>query len=554
MHFPRSLAAACCAAAFASLSMAPAGAQTVWSSTATQGISVSQLVSAADYGPLPSSQPITVRVVLKLQNQTALNAYIKNINDPTNALYGQSLTPAQFAAMYAPSSAQVQQVVSYLQGAGFSNVTVEPNNLMISADGTVAQAEAAFNTPIEQFTEFGNIVYGNTAAAQVPVSLSGTVAAVLGLNDIGQMKPTIVLKSQVAVPEYDVSYTPQQMQVAYGVGNTPTGSRASIAIMAEGNVSGVITDLRAEEKANNLPAVPVTVVPVGVASPDTSGWDEWDLDTQYSTGMAQTVARLYIYDTTSLTDSDLALEISRWATDDKAKGGSASLGECEVFPYLDGSMLADDESFAEGAAQGQSFFASTGDTGSFCPFEVGTNGVPAGVPMVNYPAASQYVMGVGGTTLLTNSDGTYDTETAWYAGGGGISQFEYSPWWQTAAAIPSSEVGSKGLPDIAMDADPYSGANIYYDGSWEGVGGTSLSSPLALGVWARLISANSKLGFAPIQYYGLYDGATTPGSYPKGGFHDIIVGANGYYTALPGWDYTTGLGSLWVNELYTDIK
>ena len=174
--------------------------------------------------------------------------------------------------------------------------------------------------------------------------------------------------------------------------------------------------------------------------------------------------------------------------------------------------------------------------------------------MVNYPAASQYVMGVGGTTLLTNSDGTYDTETAWYAGGGGISQFEYSPWWQTAAAIPSSEAGDKGLPDIAMDADPYSGANIYYNGAWEGVGGTSLSSPLALGVWARLISANPKLGFAPVRYYGLYDGATTPGSYPNGGFHDIIVGANGFYTALPGWDYTTGLGSLWVGQLYTDIK
>ncbi len=554
MPFPRFLAAACCAAAFASLSMVPAGAQTVWTSTATKGISVSELVSAADYGPMPASQPITVRVVLKLQNQTALNTYIQNINDPNNALYGQSLTPAQFAATYAPSSAQVQQVVSYLQGAGFSNVTVEPNNLMISADGTVAQAEAAFNTPIEQFAEFGNIVYGNTGNAQVPVSLSGTVGAVLGLNNIGQMKPTIVLKSQVAVPQYDVSYTPQQMQVAYGATGTPTGSKATIAIMAEGNVSGVITDLRAEEKANGLPQVPVTVVPVGVASTDTSGWDEWDLDTQYSTGMAETVARLYIYDTTSLTDSDLALEISRWATDDKAKGGSASLGECEVFPFLDGSMLADDESFAEGAAQGQSFFASTGDTGSFCPAEVGENGVPAGAPMVNYPAASQYVMGVGGTTLLTNSDGTYDTETAWYAGGGGISQFEYSPWWQTAAAIPSSEAGDKGLPDIAMDADPYSGANIYYNGAWEGVGGTSLSSPLALGVWARLISANPKLGFAPVRYYGLYDGATTPGSYPNGGFHDIIVGANGFYTALPGWDYTTGLGSLWVGQLYTDIK
>ena len=172
MPFPRFLAAACCAAAFASLSVVPAGAQTVWTSTATKGISVSELVSAADYGPMPSSQTITVRVVLKLQNQTALNTYIENINDPNNALYGQSLTPAQFAATYAPSSAQVQQVVSYLQSPGFENVTVEPNNLLISADGTVAQAYAAFNTPIEQFAQFGNLVYGNTAPAQVPVSLS----------------------------------------------------------------------------------------------------------------------------------------------------------------------------------------------------------------------------------------------------------------------------------------------------------------------------------------------------------------------------------------------
>jgi pseudomonalisin len=346
MQFPRSLAAACVAGAFASVSLVPAGAQTLWTGTATRGISVSELVSAADYGPMPASQPITVRVVLGLQNQTALDTYIENVNDPNNALYGQSLTPVQFAAMYAPGSAQVQQVVSYLQGAGFSNLAVEPNNLMVSADGTVAQAEAAFNTPIEQFTEFGNLDYGNTADAQVPASLGNIVGAVLGLNNIGQWKPTLVTRSQVSVPQYDVSYTPQQLQVAYGATGTATGSKATIAIMAEGNVSGVITDLRAEENANGLPQVPVTVVPVGIASTDTSGWDEWDLDTQYSTGMAQTVRMLYIYDTTSLTDSDLALEISRWATDDKAKGGSASLGECEAFPFLDGSMLADDESFA----------------------------------------------------------------------------------------------------------------------------------------------------------------------------------------------------------------
>lgn len=554
MQIHKYSAGAILAGALAAFSSLPATAQTAWTGTATQGISLAQLTQAADYGAAPANQAITVRVVMKLQNQAALNTYIQNINDPNNPLYGQSLTPAQFAATYAPSSAQVQQVVSYLESAGFTNVAAEPNNLIVSGDGTVAQAEAAFHTPIEQYTQFGQVVYGNTATAQVPASLSGVVAAVLGLNNIGQMKPTLVTRSQVSVPQYDVSYTPQQFWTAYGATGVAEATNATIAIMAEGDVSGVITDLRAEEKANGLPQVPLTVVPVGIASSDTSGADEWDLDTQFSTGMAGTVKRLYIYDTTSLTDSDLALEISRWATDDKAKAGSASLGECEVFPYLDGSMLADDESFAEGAAQGQSFFASTGDTGSFCPAEVGENGVPAGAPMVNYPAASQYVMAVGGTTLLTNSDGTYDTEIAWYAGGGGISQFEYSPYWQTAAAVPSSEVGDKGIPDIAMDADPYSGANIYYDGSWEAVGGTSLSSPLALGVWARLISANPKLGFAPVRYYGLYDGATTPGSYPEGGFHDITVGANGFYTALPGWDYTSGLGSLWVSELAADLK
>ncbi|MGC2297335.1 MAG: S53 family peptidase [Acidobacteriaceae bacterium] len=554
MQYARFLAASVFAA-LATTSVISVHAQTLWTSTATQGISLSQLASAADYGPATSTQAVTVRVALRLRNQAALNTYIKNINDPTNALYGESLTPAQFAAAYAPSNAQVQQVVGYLQSQGFENVTVEPNNLLVSADGTVAQASAAFNTPIEQFAQFGNIVYGNTAPAQVPASLGSIVGAVLGLNTIGQMKPTIVTQSSVSAPQYAVSYTPQNFWQIYSANGVPAASKATIAVIAEGDLSGVLSDFKAAEASWGFPSFPVTVVPVGIASTDTSGADEWDLDTQYSTGMAGgLVKHLYLYDSTSMTDSDLALAFSRWVTDNKARIANASFGECEIFPYLDGSMLADDEVFAEAAAQGQTLFSSTGDTGSFCPAEVGENGVPAGVPMVNYPATSQYVMGVGGTTLLTNSDGSYDLETAWYAGGGGISQFEYSPFWQTAANIPSSQLGDKGIPDIAMDADPESGANVYVSGAWEGVGGTSLSSPLAVGVWARMISANPKLGFAPITYYGLYDGTGVLGSYPNGGFHDITLGANGLYTALPGWDYTTGLGTLWVNQLYADLS
>jgi pseudomonalisin len=353
----------------------------------------------------------------------------------------------------------------------------------------------------------------------------------------------------VAAPNYPASYTPQQYWQAYSANGVNSGANTPIAIFADGDLTGVLKDLRTAEAAFHLTQVPVTVVQTGLASTDTSGADEWDLDSQYTTGMAQSVKALYFYDATSLTDSDLALAFSRFATDKKALIGNASFGECEAFPYIDGSMLVDDEIFAEAAAQGQTVFASSGDTGGFCPVGVGTNGVPAGAPFVQYPATSPYVSAVGGTTLLTNSDGSYNNEIAWYAGGGGISQFETSPYWQVTAKVPSATAGERGVPDIAMVADPESGAVVYVNGAPLVVGGTSLSSPLAVGVWARILTRNPKAGFAPVRLYGLYNGATAPGSYPKGGFHDIILGENNPYPAAPGYDYDTGLGTLWVSQL-----
>jgi subtilase family serine protease len=206
-------------------------------------------------------------------------------------------------------------------------------------------------------------------------------------------------------------------------------------------------------------------------------------------------------------------------------------------------MIVFDNSFLQGAAQGQTFFASSGDTGSFCPVGVGTNGVPAGVPLVQYPASSPYVVGVGGTTLLTNPDGSYNSEISWNAGGGGISQFEGAPFWQKSASTLLSTANSRGVPDIAYDADPESGASVVVNGAPIGVGGTSLSSPMALGVWARALSNNPRLGFGSIRIYSLYDGTGLLGAYPVGGFHDITVGVNGLYAAGPGYDLNTGLGT-----------
>jgi subtilase family serine protease len=491
-----------------------------------------------------------VTVALQMQNTQALQSLVQSQATPGSSNFNKYLTPAQFDASYAPSDASVQAVSSYLAGAGLGSISVAPNKLFVTATGTAAQVEAAFNTSLSRFKQKGKTVFVNITPAQVPQALNGIVLSVLGLNNVPATTP--ITQCDVSIKGcLRFTYDPQTYWRAYDATRVSKGTLTSIAVMAEGDVSSVTPDLRTFESAMGLPQVPVAVVPVGLASTDTAGADEWDLDTQYTTGMAGNVKKLYIYDTTSLTDQDTTLEFNRWATDDLAQVANASFGICEFFPYLDGSMVADDQVFLEAAAQGQTMFSSTGDTGSFC--SVGTpNGVPAGAPFVGYPATSPYVIGVGGTTLLTNKNGGYTGEVAWYAGGGGISQFEYSPYWQSGI-VPTNNglpVSFRAIPDISMDADPNTGAIVYVNGAEEYIGGTSLSSPLAAGAWARLQSSyNNVLGFAAPRLYAGYPAAGTTGN-PTGltqkvdGFNDVLTGSDGLYTSLPSFDFTTGLGSL----------
>jgi subtilase family serine protease len=514
-----------------------AAAATSWSSTLTRA---EALVGATAVGPEPASTPLRIAVALKIVNRAGLDQTIAN---------GQVLTPAQFTATHSPSIAQASLVQSYLSSHGFTGVAVASNRLLVTATGTVGAATAAFNTPIERFTQHGKAVFANTKAAQVPSSLAGIVGAVVGLNSAGVMHSGATKAtnppSECVVPGvgYPCEYNPKGFARAYDATTSRQGTATNIAIFAEGNVSSVVTDLRTEERANGMALVPVSIVRTGPATADTLGLDEWDMDTQYSTGMAGSVARLTIYDASTLTDSDIASEFNRFAADDTSRAASASFGECEFQAFIDGSMLADDQAAAEAAAQGQTIFASSGDTGGFCPVGVGANGVPAGAPDVNYPASSPWVVSVGGTTLITSTNGSYSREIAWAAGGGGPSLLEMAPAWQNGIAPPSNTVCGelvdvpcgRAVPDIAMDADPNSGANVYVGGQPEGVGGTSLSSPLALGVWARLETvAKSRLGFAGPRFYRAHATAA---------FHDIVLGDTGPYPATPGSDFATGLGT-----------
>jgi len=584
-------------------------AQAQWVSTGTKALT---LTNATLIGAVPPSTPMHINVGLKIRNASEIQTTLKRMVTVGDSLYGTSLTTEQFIAQYAPTAAQVQAVENYLSSYGFKNLSIEGNQLLIQADGTAADVEAAFNTALAKFSQNGATIIANTLDAQVPQSLSGSVLAVLGLNNIKAMRSTLRKSTDPCDPLIpypapgscpppavaNSTFTPQQYQIAYDAaypGTTPgatslkqkitSACNTAIGSIAEGNMgclnkstncpvptsstgkeivvsgtpsaysTGVIRDLYNYETNYKLPIDPLTIVYAGIPSPDTAGAIEWDLDSQTSIGIAQQVSRYYFYVSTSLTDSDLALAIDKYAEDNKAKLMSISLGECEFFPYVDGSMLVDDEAFAEAALQGQTTFVSSDDNGSACPVAP-TNGVPgSGAPDVSYPASSPYVIAVGATDLFTNSNSnyTYDYELGAEFSGGGNSGFETSPFWENGV-VPSATAGARGLPDTAMCGEPnFCGAIIYTGadpktGSGSSqlccVGGTSLSSPLAMGAYGRIETAHSNnRGFAGPLIYQLSSGpAPGPGQTIRG-FNDVVAGANGLYNATPGWDYVTGLGS-----------
>ncbi len=562
---------------------------------------------------MPESMPMHIVVGLTPRNASMFAQIIKHQGSVGDPLFEHYLTPSQVAMAFAPAGASVQAVASYLVQSGFKNVTVTPDNLLISGYGTAAQTNAAFFTKIDVLSLNGNKIYANVKPALVPASLGGIVTAVLGLNSY-ELRPALHLapaaiqsalrvngecalrSSAFAAPAAAATqpcatpvagictlneYSATGFQLAYDspqdAGNTNswgyTGKSTPIAVFTEGDMSVVLTDLVKYENANIpvLPQIATKVINAGIANPDRSGQDEWDLDSQTSTGMAGNVKELYFYVAATLTDSDTAVDFDRFKTDDIAKAGSASFGECEIFPMLDGAEVLEDTIFAEAAVQGQTVFSSAGDNGTTCPVGAST-GVPGtGLPAQSYPGVSPYVVSVGGTTLLTNAgSGTYNSEVAWYGTGGGTSVSENAPFWQAGVVSPAaSKAALKQVPDVAMDADPNTGAGIFVSGVLTGVGGTSLSSPLSLGVWARLETYRSnKLGFAAPLLYKEYKNYTTynatlgqyvPPTPPAGGltqvvggFHDVLTGSNGT-PALPGYDTTTGVGTFDISKQFIDL-
>lgn len=542
--------------------VAGAAPATQWASTATKAFTLHDVKLL---GAPAASKPLHVSLSLAPRNSAALTRAVKATYTPGTSSYHRFITRAQWNTRFAPSTTTVSKVTSYLEHAGFASITVTSNRLLVSADANVARVERAFHTSLANALIDGVRRFVNVTPAMVPASLRGAVQAVLGLNDIPLSRPKLSVVKSAGAPALETGLYPKQFDTTYDAKGTHSGSKTKIAVMTEGDVSGTITTLRYAERKEHMRRVPVTVVAVGPQSPDTSGADEFDMDSQVSTMVPGIVKRLYMYNIGSLVDTNILAGVNTFVAQDSAQALSASLGGCDLTAYLDGTMAATDVTLQEGALQGQSFFASAGDNGAGCAF-VAATGVPSGVPEANWPCSGEYTVCVGGTSLITDAKGNRIAEIGWAGGGGGFSVAANPGFW-TQDSDPLYEAslvnGGRAVPDIALDGDPNvaTPAKIYVGKTLEYVAGTSLSSPMMLGFWARLESGHRNLlGFASPDLYALYDkvnpgtSITTPEvavtvvvpsltPKPVPGFTDIVIGDNGPYPDLPGYDEVTGLGA-----------
>ncbi|WP_238481153.1 protease pro-enzyme activation domain-containing protein [Dyella telluris] len=543
-------------------------------------------VDAATVSPLEASKPMHVALSLNLRNVNELETFLHAVNDPASAQFHRFLTPAQFKARYAPTDAQVQQVMAHLSQSGFSNVRVSPNNMLVEADGNANTVNAAFRTTMRTFKYGGKQRIANDSAVQVPGALGGIVDSVLGLQNLNVPHTMHHIKGPVSANHVGIqatgtqtSHSPKDFPAIYDVGSTPTASNTKVGIITWGDLTQTITDLKTFTTNAGMSTVNTQVVKTGTSAyaDDPNGDGEWNLDSQTITGTSGGVNTLIFYtapncdaNDSCLTDAAITAAYNRAVTDNVAKVINVSLGEDESAANSSGTQAADDKIFAQAVAQGQTFSIASGDAGVYQWSSDPTEGAPGYVTnsagtveislshySVSEPASSPNVVAVGGTTLSTSGT-TWAGETVWneglaavdstngdnnkrlWATGGGVSLFESAPAWQTTAL--GSSVTMRQVPDLAFDAAQSTGANIYIQGTAYQIGGTSLASPIFVGIWARILSANNNtLGLPTQNMYAHFPTDASP-------LHDVTSGNNGYngygYAAKAGYDNSTGWGSL----------
>ena len=328
------------------------------SAAAVPGTSAWRVSGARQLG-LVKSHPMTFTLALKPRHQAALSRLVASRH--------AAVRPAAFMASYAPSVSTVKAVRRWSRAHHLRVSSVSADRMIVRVSGSSAAVARALGT---HFANFSSAQSGGftqiTATAHLPKAFASKLSAVLGLSSLSHFAvpkpavrtatglrklkraaitgptPTLGTPTVPGLPalpsslSYPSQYGPKDFWSMYDAPSTATGAGQQLAIITEGDVSQPKADLATFESTFGLPTVAWNQINVGATSTDTSGDDEWDLDSQYSTGFAPGVSTLDVYVGPSLSDQDILNTIDRWVTDDKSQQGSFSAGECELLAYAVG--------------------------------------------------------------------------------------------------------------------------------------------------------------------------------------------------------------------------
>ncbi|HEV2575996.1 MAG TPA: S53 family peptidase [Acidobacteriaceae bacterium] len=444
------------------------------------------------------------------------------------------LTREQFAQQHCADDTAEEVVRGFAQEFGLNvDAPKERGRRTLQLTGSRDAMERAFGVTFQRHVTDAGTFRLREGELTLPEELSPHVVAVLGLDNRPQAKS----HHRIATPRAgNVSYTPVQVAQFYGFPANASAAGQTIALLELGG-GYEQADITAYFQSIGVPAPKVTAVFVdkGTNSPgDPNGADgEVMLDIEVSAGVAPG-ANVVVYFAPN-TDQGFIDAVTTAVHDSTNKPSvlSISWGGPES-TWTQQAVTALDQACQAAAAVGVTITVACGDDGS-------TDGVSGGGNHVDFPASSPFVLACGGTKLVASGT-TVTSEVVWNdlssnegATGGGVSALFGLPTWQSNSNVPAAptSAGGRGVPDVAGDADPSTGYTVRVDGETTTIGGTSAVAPLWAGLIALANAANGQdVGFANPALYAA-----------KSAFRDITSGNNGAFSAGPGWDACTGLGS-----------
>ncbi|VTZ50741.1 Peptidase S53 (modular protein) [Methylocella tundrae] len=447
--------------------------------------------------------------------------------------------PAAFAERYGASEEAIAAVRSFAARHGLIVKNVDQGRRVVELSGSASDMEQAFGTALHDY-ETGKCTYrGRQGPLLLPADIAPYVEAVLGLDNRPAAKPRF--RSRAA----QQSYYPNQLSALY---NFPPGDGAgqTIALIELGGNYGS-QDLQTYFAAAGLTKTPtVRTVSVVPGAPVPYGQDpgsdgEVMLDIEVVGAMAPG-ATIVVYFSDN-TDQGFFQAASQAVHDPATTAVSISWGSPEKV-WSQQSMNVWDSLGQSATLLNVPIFVAAGDHG--CADEQPTDEGFDGQRHADFPGTCPNgVASCGGTSLLGGGRAKAK-ETVWndgdgWATGGGVSiHFQVPPWQNGVSAEKGAALLMRGVPDVAADADPDTGVNVRSNGVDQVSGGTSAAAPQ----WAALAAILSQqLGrkagfFIPLLYAHMKAGAT----------NDVVTGNNtvfgvGGFSAKPGWDACTGLGS-----------